>query len=297
MKKIFAGIFIPTLLAALMVSACTPGKAQTKQNINNEREIAGGNDYNFEDKSAASIRNNVNQKVNYVAETGPQATTEYTGSEKFYQKGLASWYGREFQGKTTASGERFNMNEYTAAHKELPFGTLVDIKNVKNGKTVRVKINDRGPYRDNRIVDLSYAAANELGFIRDGETMVGINIIQWGDGARKSAESASADITGRPSIVEPTVNDYDDEEASPRGRGKNSSTQINRSLQTGAFYSQQNAENFRKKLEAITNKPVTIIKSDELYKVRIEGFDSTNDINRVKKMLESENIPSFAVTE
>ena len=295
MKKISAGIFIPTLLITLMVSACTPGRAQTKQNINQEREIAGVDDYSFEDNGITPARNNTNQKVTYVSETGPQATTEYTGVEKFYQKGLASWYGREFQGKTTASGERFNMNEYSAAHKELPFGTLVDIKNLKNGKTVRVKINDRGPYRDNRIVDLSYAAANELAFIREGETMVGISIIQWGDGARKSTESA--DISDRMAITEPAVNDYDDEDYAPYHERGSNSAQINKSLQTGAFYSQQNAENFKRKLEILTNKPVVIIKNDDLYKVRIEGFDSTNDINRVKKLLENENIPSFTVTK
>ena len=294
MKKILTGLFIPSLLITLMVSACTPGRAQTKQNINNERETAAVEDYSFEDSATAPAGNNTNQKVSYVAETGPQASTEYTGSEKFYQKGLASWYGREFQGKTTASGERFNMNEYSAAHKELPFGTLIDVKNLKNGKTVRVKVNDRGPYRDNRIVDLSYASANDLGFIRDGEAMVGINIIQWGDGARKSTNSA--DITDRtPLIIEPAINEYDEEYSSYKKGGN--SAQINKSLQTGAFYSQQNAENFRKKLEVLTNKPVVVVKSDDLYKVRVEGFDSTSDINRVKKILESENIPSFTVTE
>ena len=291
MKKIFAGLFIPTLLITLMVSACTPGRAQTKQNIDNERETAAVEDYSFEGGNAPA-RGSTNKQVSYAAETGPQAAAEYTGNEKFYQKGLASWYGREFQGKTTASGERFNMNEYSAAHKELPFGTLIDVRNIKNGKTVRVKVNDRGPYRDNRIVDLSYAAANDLGFVRDGETMVGINIIQWGDGARKSTESA--DITDKtPLIVEPTINDYDEAYIPSRGKGGH----INKSLQTGAFYSQQNAENFRKKLETLTNKPVVVIKSDDLYKVRVEGFDSTSDIDRTRKILESENIPSFTVTE
>ena len=294
MKRIPAGIFIPTLLITLMISACTPGRAQTKQNANHEREIAAVDDYSFEDNGITPTRNNTNQKITYVSETGPRPASEYTGAEKFYQKGLASWYGREFQGKTTASGERFNMNEFSAAHKELPFGTLIDVKNLNNGKVVRVKVNDRGPYRGARIVDLSYAAANELAFIREGEVMVGISIIQWGDGARKSAESA--DISGRPSIVEPAVSDYDDEDYSYHERDRNSA-QINKSLQTGAFYSQQNAENFKRRLETLTNKPVVIIKNDELYKVRVEGFDSTSDMNRIKRILDNENIQSFTVTK
>ena len=81
------------------------------------------------------------------------------------ESGIASWYGPRFQGKRTASGERFNTNELTAAHKTLPFGTRVRVKSQVNGKEVVVRINDRGPFIKGRIIDLSYAAAQAIGLV------------------------------------------------------------------------------------------------------------------------------------
>lgn len=84
------------------------------------------------------------------------------------QCGSASWYGPGFHGKTAASGETYNQNAMTAAHKTLPFGTVVRVTNQKTGKSVTVKINDRGPYHGGRIIDLSKAAAAQLGIIAAG---------------------------------------------------------------------------------------------------------------------------------
>ena len=84
------------------------------------------------------------------------------------QCGTASWYGPGFNGKKAASGERFNQNAMTAAHKTLPFGTRLKVTNQRTGKSVTVKINDRGPYHGGRIIDLSRAAASELGIVGTG---------------------------------------------------------------------------------------------------------------------------------
>jgi rare lipoprotein A len=89
----------------------------------------------------------------------------------------ASWYGKQFHGKTTASGEDFDMFEFTAAHRKLPLGTFVKVTNLKNGKWIIVRINDRGPYVGNRIMDLSYSAARMLNF-RDGVERIRIDLIQ-----------------------------------------------------------------------------------------------------------------------
>jgi rare lipoprotein A len=96
---------------------------------------------------------------------------------KPYQVGTASWYGKQFHGKTTASGEDFDMFEFTAAHRKLPLGTFVKVTNLKNGKWIIVRINDRGPYVGNRIMDLSYSAARMLNF-RDGVERIRIDLIQ-----------------------------------------------------------------------------------------------------------------------
>ncbi|HWZ22263.1 MAG TPA: septal ring lytic transglycosylase RlpA family protein [Cytophagaceae bacterium] len=91
-------------------------------------------------------------------------------SKYITETGRASFYGKGdgYDGRKTADGETFNTNSYTAAHKTLPFNTEVEVKNVKTGKTVKVRINDRGPYAKGRIIDLSYAAAKQLGIIQDG---------------------------------------------------------------------------------------------------------------------------------
>ena len=86
--------------------------------------------------------------------------------------GMASYYGKKFHGRRTASGERFNMHAMTAAHPSLAFGTKVLVKNLKNGKTVKVRINDRGPFVKGRIIDLSYAAARKLDMLSAGVVRV-----------------------------------------------------------------------------------------------------------------------------
>ena len=89
-----------------------------------------------------------------------------------YARGKASWYGPGFHGKRTASGERFDMNDLTAAHRTLPFGTRVRVRNPQNGREVVVRINDRGPHISDRIIDLSKAAAATLDLLQAGEAPV-----------------------------------------------------------------------------------------------------------------------------
>ncbi|WP_259658392.1 septal ring lytic transglycosylase RlpA family protein, partial [Burkholderia pseudomallei] len=92
----------------------------------------------------------------------------------FRQTGRASWYGKGFHGRRTANGERFNMNEFTAAHRTLPLASYVRVTNQANGKSVVVKINDRGPFSRGRILDLSYAAAKVIGLVHAGTARVKI---------------------------------------------------------------------------------------------------------------------------
>ena len=92
--------------------------------------------------------------------------------------GLASWYGREFHGRPTASGERFDMHDLTAAHRTLPFGTRVKVTNLTNGQSVVVRINDRGPLKPGRVIDLSYAAAKQLDMIEAGTARVRLEVLE-----------------------------------------------------------------------------------------------------------------------
>lgn len=106
---------------------------------------------------------------------------EASGEGAIIGSGIASWYGPNFHGKLTANGERYNMNDFTAAHKTLPFNTVVRVDNVENGKSVVVRINDRGPYAANRIIDLSRKAAQQIDMIGKGTASVRLMVVREGD--------------------------------------------------------------------------------------------------------------------
>ncbi|HNF85341.1 MAG TPA: septal ring lytic transglycosylase RlpA family protein [bacterium] len=98
--------------------------------------------------------------------------------KKGYQTGVASYYAHKFHGRKTANGEIFDMHKLTAAHRTLPFNTLVKVTNLKNNKTIQVRINDRGPFAKDRIIDLSLAAAQKIDMIGSGTAEVRLDIIK-----------------------------------------------------------------------------------------------------------------------
>jgi rare lipoprotein A len=99
-------------------------------------------------------------------------------SRKPYQVGRASWYGKNFHGKKTASGEPYNMFRFTAAHPTLPLGSMLKVTNLRNGRWVIVRVNDRGPVPPSRIIDLSYGAAQILGLSRQGVQRVRLDLVE-----------------------------------------------------------------------------------------------------------------------
>ncbi|GAM58545.1 rare lipoprotein A precursor [Vibrio ishigakensis] len=110
-----------------------------------------------------------------VSSSASAKTREYARNHELV--GQASWYGSKFHGKLTASGEKYNMRALTAAHKTLPFGTIVKVTNTETNKSVQVKINDRGPYAKNRVIDLSQRAFEQVGDTSKGLISVRIDII------------------------------------------------------------------------------------------------------------------------
>lgn len=172
----------------------------------------------------------------------PKATTYVppTPTPGAVERGLASWYGKEFDGLPTASGETFRPEKVSAAHRTLPLGTVVDVTNEKNGKSVRVKVNDRGPFVAGRIVDLSKAAAAEIGSVGDGVVPVTLRVVTLGDNSRIRARSdeppaptpANTATKGEPSAAP----------VRPAAAGW--------AVQAGAFGSQENAARLRDRLAA-----------------------------------------------
>ncbi|HKR63396.1 MAG TPA: septal ring lytic transglycosylase RlpA family protein [Thermoanaerobaculia bacterium] len=116
-------------------------------------------------------------------------------------RGIASWYGEEFAGRTTANGEIFDPTLLTAAHRTLPFGTILEVTNPKTGRSVWVRVNDRGPYIANRIIDLSYAAAQKIGLVEAGVGDVDLKVVKLGSGEREAPAAFDVTIAEAPAVA------------------------------------------------------------------------------------------------
>lgn len=114
------------------------------------------------------------------------------------QRGLASWYGKECQGNFTASGEAYNMNGLTAAHPTLPLGTKVRVTNMRNRRSIVLRINDRGPYFGGRLLDVSRAAATRLGFLSRGKARVKIDVVSMPKGIIQRPTCPGATLNALP---------------------------------------------------------------------------------------------------
>ena len=168
----------------------------------------------------------------------------------FVEKGIASWYGTKFHGRRTSSGETYDMYAMTAAHKNLPLPTYVEVTNLKNGKKIIVKVNDRGPFHENRIIDLSYTAAIKLDIIKKGTGLVEIRVVGPG-------QTAAVDVgKGAPVVTTPTVINED-----------------GFYIQVGSFGNLTNAEGLKQKLAPIGKDKINIsevvVSGNALYRVRI----------------------------
>jgi rare lipoprotein A len=186
-------------------------------------------------------------------------------AEDFRERGSASWYGRQFHGRKTANGETYNMYAMTAAHKTLPMGTYVRARNLDNGKTVDVRINDRGPFVRGRVIDLSYEAAKRIGVIGPGTAPVEIVAL----GSLKETEVAGE---ARRTLV---PGDYYSGDFT---------------IQVGAFKDKQNAENLRDKL-ALTYQNAHIAVHEgthgTFYRVRVGRSDRLDRAREYEKTLEN----------
>lgn len=135
--------------------------------------------------------------------------TQYTvmpSSYGYQERGVASWYGTGFHGKPTSSMEPYDMHAMTAAHKTLPLPSFVKVRNLKNNKTIVVRVNDRGPFVDNRIIDLSYSAALKLDMIKDGTSLVEVTAISFDKPPSPQQTTRSVDNTARQNAPQKSAN-------------------------------------------------------------------------------------------
>lgn len=192
-------------------------------------------------------------------------------AKNYHAQGIASWYGSMFHKRRTSSGERYNMLSMTAAHKTLPLPTYVEVTNLKNNRKVIVKVNDRGPFSGNRLIDLSYVAAKKLGMIGHGTTHVDVKAID-------------------PNIV------YQHPELLAQKKSKPkyiASKQPRNSLylQVGAFKNKLYAEKLKKRLmPMVAALPIQVTNRDasnKLYRVKIGPIKDLATANSLKKKLKS----------
>ncbi len=187
-------------------------------------------------------------------------------------RGIASWYGDDFHGNSTSNGEMFNMFSYTAAHKTLPMNTMVKVTNLLNNRSVIVRINDRGPFVPNRIIDLSYAAAKKIGMIGTGTAPVKITVIGFNGKIYKKAKPRP------PYKIQTSIYPVKKEVY----------------VQIGAFKNLKSANIYRKKYDNIFNKYTSFIQRGysngmELYKVLLKGFKNEEE---AKEFIYSQKIPN-----
>lgn len=188
----------------------------------------------------------------------------------YKERGVASWYGKKFHGRATSSQEIYDMHAMTAAHKTLPLPTYVEVRNLRNNKTVVVKVNDRGPFIDNRIIDLSYSAARKLDMLNAGTSLVEITAISF------DRPPASAPVRRQVS--------------SDRAPGKRTSKTNNLYVQVGAFGDRSNARRRFSLLREHGIREAFVFeetgRSPALYRVRIGPIANVHQYDVVVAELE-----------
>lgn len=195
--------------------------------------------------------------VRQASESQPE--TSGTEDGMVLEEGVASWYGSKFHGRATANGETYNMNAFTAAHRTLPFNTVVRVENLDTGKEVVVRINDRGPYVGNRVIDLSRRAAQEVDMEDAGTANVRLILVEEGD--RPITDS-------------------------------NRSSRESFTVQLASYNSEREAQSFSNnidgsRVESVTSAGVTV------YRVYYGTFETSDEAREVQQRLASQGIDGF----
>lgn len=191
----------------------------------------------------------------------------------YTEKGLASWYGRDFHGRKTSNGEIYNMHAMTAAHKTLPLGIFVKVKNLRNGREAVVRLNDRGPFVDNRVIDLSYSAAKKIDIVGPGTAPVRIEVL----GVPSTEKRTGKIVYQTPALKE--ISGF--------------------AVQVGAFSASENARQFAGRLGSRFG-PANIqsigIKGKRFYRVQVGRYPSMEAAEEARLHIQRRGYPhSFVV--
>jgi len=212
----------------------------------------------------------------------------------YTERGVASWYGKKFHGRRTSSGDTYDMHAMSAAHKTLPLPTWAEVRNLRNGRTVIVRVNDRGPFVENRIIDLSYEAAKRLDIISDGTGLVEVRALSFdrpaGTGPEvvepvsiTAATTATENLAGDAMVPTPPPETASDTPEAPKMY-----------VQVGAFSERTNAAGLHLRLKqtgfdnAIIHQDA--LESPEFYRVRIGPIEAVDEYDQVVQRLQTYGI-------
>jgi rare lipoprotein A len=213
-----------------------------------------------------------------------------TAGTNYQATGVASYYGRGFYNHLTASGERFTAKELTAAHRTLPFGTLVKVTSVRTKKSVIVRINDRGPVSRGKIIDLSEEAAAELGMLKSGIAKVTITVLDEQQDLIAYVHSAKVKKTAK----------YGRRKAKEHNLAHKGKAQTSYIVQAGSFLDHGNAVNAKSSLDSLGIENTSISKATvnqaQMYRLYIGPFASMEEVEELLRRLRAENVKAFVLS-
>jgi rare lipoprotein A len=232
-----------------------------------------------------SVIPNATPKPEPITRAGNKSPYEVFGktywvmpSNKGYKEsGVASWYGTKFHGRLTSNGEIYNMYGMTAAHKSLPIPSYAKVTNTENGRFIVVRINDRGPFHDDRLIDLSFVGAMKLGYADKGTANVLIEAI---------------DTSPKPKITAPPL-----APPTPNPQPQIAKADSGQYLQVGAFTDMATAQQLKHKVRSLTSQPIVLRTQDKLHKLWIGPIASNIELLSIKAMLKkTANLNTFSVS-
>jgi len=218
-----------------------------------------------------------------------------TDSRDYRERGIASWYGKKFHSKRTSSGEPYDMYAMTAAHKTLPLPSYARVRNLQNGRSVVVRVNDRGPFLHNRLIDLSYAAAARLGILGTGTGVVEVEAVSPEEPGTQVAQVKTYPLQ----VIAPAAA----AEELPKSQAAAASPKLY--LQVGAFTQWDNAANLRNRLEREALRPISIQSSQaangngpdatRVYRVRVGPLTNVEEGDRLTQRAAQLGVPDARI--
>jgi rare lipoprotein A len=294
---------VAALLLSLTLAACSSGPARVGSGTTQEQESArpsvsgatrpgayykddgpGANPPNLDGIADAQPRpERLHRFANNPYEVFGKSYVPLRSAGEFRQRGTASWYGRRYHGQKTSSGEIYDMYAMTAAHPTLPIPSYVRVTNLASGTSVVVRVNDRGPFHSDRVIDLSYVAAYKLGYVQAGSAQVEIETVTAGSAGavRPASPPAAQALAAAPAPVP----------AQPPTTLPVASNAGGVYLQLGAFSMRDNAELFRAKVYkelAWLNDPMQVESQGGLYRLWLGPYPTQDDARRMAERIQTE---------